>query len=222
MFVRLSALAALALTRSVSAFVPLARPTFKATSHLAAVAEPSTEPKVFFQNRIAEPKDVGSVPSAAALLSTKLPEEPFVIHYRSTSIYDDIEKRPILDLSVLKNIEADGNLVTVEAGVTVGKLAALLKKKRSSKLKELFTALPAIPDLSIVEALLDGRFTKLNKAIVEVHVVDEDGNISSKQLSDLDVQQDIVVNAVLSPQPRDSSGLVARWYSWKSTDTPPP
>jgi len=222
MFVRLPALAALALTGSVTAFAPLAPPRFKATSHLAAVAEPSKKPQVFFQNRIAEPADVGSVPSAAALLSTKLPEEPFVINYRSTTVYDDVEKRPILDLSVLKNLKVDGDSVAVDSGVTVGQLAAVLKKSASSELKELFTALPAIPNLSIIEAAIDGRFSKLNKAIEEVHVVDDDGNISSKQLSDVDVEQDIVVNAVLSPQPRDSSGLVARWYSRKAVDTPIP
>lgn len=222
MFLRLSALAALVLTESVSAFAPPV--TFKkaggwaATSHLNAVPEEaSADPQIFFQNRIAEPADVGSVPSAAYFLSKQL-DEPFVVQYRSTNIYDDIEKRPILDLSVLKKIKIDDNSVTVDPGVTVGLLATELKASSSSALKELFVALPAISSLSIVEAALDGRFSKLNDAIEEVHVLDVDGNVSAKQLSEVNAQEDIVINAVLSPQPRDSSGLVARWYSWKSED----
>ena len=105
---------------------------------------------------IIEPVDDESVPAAAALLSSKLPEEPFVIHYHSKNIYDNIEKSPIFDLSFLRKGDVDGNSVTIDAGVTFGKSATLLKKSKSSKLKELYTALRAISYLSIIEAALDG------------------------------------------------------------------
>jgi len=220
---RFSALATL-LACSVSAFVPPASLAGQrlTTSHLAvSPATLSDSPEVFFQSRIAEPVDVGSVPSAAALLSKEFPRDPFVVHYRCRDIYDiKIEERPILELSVLQQIVIDDsdNVVTVDAGVTVETLATKLRNKASSHLKELFYSLPASGRLSVVEAALDGRYKKLHKAVAEIHVVDKDGNIISKQLSDVNVQEDIVVNVVLSPPQRESSELVARWYSKKNVD----
>jgi len=214
LYVRLSALAHLA--SSVSAFGPPVTPVgqWLTTSHLAATV--SDTPEVFFQSRIAEPADVGSVPSAAYLLFKEFPEEPFVVQYRTRTLYDtDIEKRPILDLSVLKQITIDESGITVDAGATIESLATKLRTKGSSNLKELFYSLPAPGELSVVEAALDGRYKKLHKAVTEVQVVDTDGNIKSKQLSDIDIQEDIVVNVVLSPPPRETSELVARWYSLK-------
>jgi len=221
LYVRLSALAHLA--GSVSAFGLPVTPTgqWLTTSHLAATV--SDTPEVFFQSRIAEPADVGSVPSAAYLLFKEFPEEPFVVQYRTRTLYDaDIEKRPILDLSVLKQITIDDSGITVDAGITIESLATTLRTKGSSNLKELFYSLPAAGELSVVEAALDGRYTKLHKAVTEVQVVDTDGNIKSKQLSDIDIQEDIVVNVVLSPPPRESSELVARWYSLKGLPDPIP
>lgn len=225
--VRLSALAAL-LVGSVSAFAPPASLAGQRLTSWHLAASPPTlsdSPKVFFQSRIAEPEDVGSVSSAASLLSDKFPEEPFVVHYHSRDIQDvKIEKRPILDLSVLKKIVIDDsdNVVTIDAGVTIERLTTKLKNKASSDLKELFYSLPASGRLSVVEAALDTRYKKLHKAVAEVHVVDKDGNINSKQLSEVDAQEDIVVSVVLSPPHRESSELAARWYSKKNVDSPVP
>jgi len=227
MFVRLSALVTF-LAGSVSAFAPPASLAGQqlTTWHLAASpAALSDSPEVFCQSRIAEPDNVGSVPSAASLLSEKFPEEPFVVQYHSRDIQDvEIEKRPVLDLSVLKQIVIDDsdNVVTVDAGVTVERLALTLRNKGSSDLKELFYSLPASGRLSVVEAALDARYKKFHKAVAEVHVVDKDGNINSKQLADVEEQEDIIVNIVLSPPHRESSELVARWYSKKNVDTPVP
>lgn len=210
----------------VSGFAPVA-PPYLVTSHLAAsvgLATPATTPSVFFQSRIAEPKDVESVPAAAFLLSSTFPEEPFVIQYRSSSgnLMGGPEKGPVLDLAVLKQIKIDddGNSIKLDAGVTVGKLATELTKLEDPSLlhlKELFTALPADCQLSVVEAALDEKYDKLRKVIAELHVVDKDGNISSKQLGEINEQEDIIINIVLSPKSQKASGLepdkvLARWY----------
>jgi len=230
-YVHLSALSTL-LTGSASAFAPYAFlnkraivPQWLTTSRLAASvspANPALSPEVFFQSRIAEPADVESVPSAAYLLSDKFPDDPFVVQYRSTSLYDDhVESNPVLDLSVLKQIKinASDNLVTVDAGVTVGALAAELSRlSSSSDLKQLFMALPANSQLSVAEAALDERYTKFHKVVEEVHFVSKDGNIRSKQLTDINVQEDIIVNVILSPKLPKSSGIVGRWYTLKTVE----
>ena len=158
----------------------------------SSLATPATEPSVFFQNRIVEPKDVESVPSAAYLLSTAFDDEPFLIQYRGNSGYLTVEedKLPLLDLSVLKNIDINESekSIKVDAGVTVLKLATVLKKIDDISLlplKDLLMVLPANSQLSVVEAALDERYDKLQKVIKEVHVVDKTGTFISKQLTDI-------------------------------------
>jgi len=216
LYVCLSTLALLA--GSVSGFIPHASLAGQrlSTSNLASTASP----EVFFQSRIAEPADVGSVASAALLLSDEFPEEPFVVHYCNRDIEDyNIEKRPVLDLTVLKQIKVDENSVTVEAGVTIESLATAMRKRGSPAVKEIFYSLPAGGRLSVVETLLDPRYKKINNAVTEVKVLDEDGKMMSKQLSDVDAKEDIIVSVVLSAPPREASELVARWYSRKEVGT---
>ena len=206
-------------TNPASAFAPLS--PHGAAQRLTAthLFEGASEPTVFFQNRIAEPADVESVPSAAYLLSQKFKEDQFVVQYRATNIYDTrVEKGPILDLSVLKQIKIEGNSVSLDPGVTVEQLAMELRNNPSEDLKELFVALPAQSSMSIAEAAIFGRYRKLNKAVKEVHIVDVDGNFSLKDISDVDVRHDIVVGLVLEPQERDKSKPAARWYSRKSAN----
>eukprot|EP00978_Attheya_sp_CCMP212_P018876 scaffold52172_cov48-Attheya_sp.AAC.1 len=222
----LSVLATLLTSGGVSGFASIAPPHLFA-SHLAAsvsLASPATTPSFFFQSRIAEPRDVESVPAAALLLSSKFPDtkDAFVVQYRSIIGYLGEEKGPVLDLSLLKEIKIDddGNWIKADAGVTVLALATELSKLKDPSLfhlKELFTALPANSQLSVVEAALDEKYDKFRKAIEEIHVVDKEGNISSKQLGDINEQEDIIVNIVLSPKLQKASGLesdkvLARWY----------
>ncbi len=237
MYFPLSVLVTLLATGGVSGFSPLAPPHFLGYSHLAAsvgLATPSTKPEVFFQSRIAEPKDIESVPAAAFLLSKEFPDESFVIQYRSNSGYlmDDEETGPILDLSVLKqiNVDDDGGSIKVDAGVTVGALASELSQLEDRSLfhlKELFTVLPADSMMSVVEAALDEKYDKLREAVKELHVVDLDGIISSKKLSEIDEQQEIIVNIVLSPEVQlqkvsalESTKVRARWYTRIPTAPP--
>lgn len=188
------------------------------------VPVPSSDPEVFFQSRIAEPADAGSVPAAAHLLSEAFPDEPFVLQYRSTNIYnEEVETRPLLDLSVLKEvqIDEDENTVTVDVGVTVGKLATVLGKLGDdSDLKNIFDALPANKIVTVAEAMLAERFRKLRSIVEGVFVANKDGTISSKALSEVDVNEDIVVGVVLSPPPKRTTELVARWYSRKPVNKP--
>ena len=227
MYFSLSVLSALLISSGVSGFAPLAPPRL-VTSHLAASIvppTPSTEPKVFFQRRIAEPKDVGSVPAAALLLTEKFPDKSFEVHYRSNSNYvtgRKEEKGPVLDLSVLKKIKIDddGDSIKVDPGASVSQLANELQGLTDPSLfnlKELFLALPADGELSVVEAALDEKYHRLRGVIEEVHIVDKNGNISSKQLSDINEEEDIIVNVVLSaPKGLDESKDVrARWYNRK-------
>jgi len=226
MYFSLPALAALLASNGVSGFAPLA-PQRLVTSHLAVSISPltpSTEPKVFFQRRIAEPKDVGSVPAAALLLTEKFPDKSFEVHYRSNSNYvtgRKEEKGPVLDLSVLKKIKIDddSDSIKVDPGASVGQLANELKGLTDPSLfnlKELFLALPADGELSVVEAALDEKYHRLREVIKEVHIVDKYGNISSKQLSDINEEEDIITNVVLSaPKGLASTEVRARWYSRK-------
>jgi len=228
-----------ALVTSASAFTTLPPqhftahgPTFipRLTSfQLAASTEPITpaaEPEVFLQSRIAEPKDAESVPAAASLLSSKFPEEPFVLQYRSDTGYLAAqEDRPVLDLSDLKKIKIadDGKLIKVNAGVTIGKLAEKLThldQRSLFHLKELFLVLPGDNTLSVVEAALHEENEQLRSAIVEIHAVDRDGNINSKKLTDINEQEDIIIDIVLaSPSPR-SHKILGSWYT-RLLEAPP-
>jgi len=209
------------LAGSASAFVPplsLVGLRFR-TSHLAA----TVTPEIHFQSRIAEPTDTGSVGAAAALLSEKFPDEPFVVQYRERTIHDvEVEHRPILDMSVLKQIKIDDNSVTVAAGVSIDVLATNLKAKGSANLKELFYSLPAVASRSVVETIFDSRFSKFHKAVKEVKILNSDGTVSSKQLFDVDSGKEIVVGVTLEPPPREPSEYVARWYVRKDFSTPYP
>jgi len=227
------ALAMSLLLRSTSAFAPPSRRAqlipSTTGSHLAAscvdCATPATEPEVFFQSRIVEPKDVESVPSAAYLLSKEFPDQPFVVQYRSTNIYDtQVERRPELDLSVLKQIKIGDNFLSVDVGVTIEALVTELSQLSgdSSGLKDIFSMLPANGCLTVAEAALEERFKKLRSIVEEVHVVDKDGTIQSKQLLDVDVSEDIIVTLVLTPPPKRSTEFVARWYTRKLGDKPIP
>lgn len=199
------------------------------TSQLSASITPITpaaEPAVFLQNRIAEPKDAESVPAAASILSSTFPEEPFVLQYRTDTGYLAAqEKRPVLDLSDLKKIEIvdDGKLIKVNAGVTVGKLAEMLThldQQSLFHLKELFMVLPGDNTLSVVEASLHEENKQLRSAIVELHAVDKDGNINSKQLDDINEEEDIIVDIVLaSPSPKLHT-ISGRWYTRLLNKTP--
>lgn len=219
-YIHLSVLALL--SGSVYGFVTplsLSGQRLTTSSNLASTASP----EVFFQQRIAEPVDIGSVGSAASLLSDKFPEEPFVVQYRNRDIEDyNIEKRPILDLSVLKKVVIDEDSVTVEAGTVIETLASAIRQRASPALKELFYSLPASGSLSVVECAFDPRYVKLHKTVTEVKVVDADGKTISKQLSDVDIKDDIIVSITMSPPARAKSEFVARWYSRKHDDTPLP
>jgi FAD/FMN-containing dehydrogenase len=215
LYVRLSTLALLA--GSVSGFAPPASLAgqWATTLNLASAASP----EVFLQSRIAEPADVESVGAAAYALSDKFPTEPFVVQYRDRDIEDYyIEKKPVLDMTVLKQIKIDDKKVTVEAGTTIESLADAISKGGSPDLKELFYSLPAAGGLSVAECVLDPRCKKFHKAISEVKVLDKHGKTKSKQRSDVDVKEDIIVSVDLFPPSRESSELVARWYSWKIDD----
>jgi len=209
------------LAGSASAFVPPLTPAGGRfhTSNLAA----TVTPEVFLQSKIAEPADTGSVGAAAALLSEKFPEEAFVVQYRERTIHDEeVEQRPILDMTVLKQIQIDDTSVTVEAGVSINALATNLKARGSADLKELFYFLPAVASRSVVETVFDSRFSKFHEAVKEVKILDSDGTIRSKQLSDVDSGKEIIVSVTLEPPSREPSEYVARWYTRKDFSTPIP
>merc|ERR1740136_349431 len=111
-------------------------------------------------SRVAEPKNVASVPAAAGLLSTNFPKEPFVLQHRSDTGYLAAQERaPVLDLSELKKIAIadDGGSIKLDAGATVAQLVSTLAnlKPAQKQLGELFTVLPSNSKLTVVEAVID-------------------------------------------------------------------
>jgi len=199
-----------------------------------AVVEPATKPSFMLHSRVAEPTDVASVPAAAGLLSTKFPEDPFVLQHRSDTGYLAAQEgAPVLDLSDLKEITIadDGGSIKCDAGITVAKLVSTLSNlEPGQQLGELFTVLPSDSKLPVVEAVIDaaldpesrGReYAQLSKAVEALHVVGKDGAITSKSLSDFNADTDIVVSVILAaPTPSVQKPVLARWYSRLPTAPP--
>jgi len=199
-----------------------------------AVVEPATIPSFMLHSRVAEPKNVASVPAAAGLLSTNFPKEPFVLQHRSDTGYLAAQERaPVLDLSDLKEITIadDGGSIKCDAGITVAKLVSTLSNlEPGQQLGELFAVLPSNSKLPVVEAVIDaaldpesrGReYAQLSKAVEALHVAGKDGAITSKSLSDFNPDTDIVVSVILAaPTPSVQKPVLARWYSRLPTAPP--
>jgi len=189
--------------------------------------EPAAKPSFVIQSCVAEPADVASVPAAAGLLSTKFPNEPFVVQHRSDTGYLAAQERaPVLDLSDLKEITIadDGGSIKCDAGITVADVVKTLSnlKPGQQQLGGLSAVLPSNSKLPIVEAVIDaaldpesrGReYAQLSKAVEALHVV-KDGSITSKSLSDYNEDTDIVVSVILSAStPGLQKPVLEPWYS---------